>query len=195
MDKIRLHLQVNGEAREALAPVHHTLLEVLREELGLSGTKHGCELGECGTCAVLLDGQLVLSCLTLPIECEGRAIRTVEAMAVDGRLHPLQQAVIDEQAVQCGYCYNGQIIKGAELLSKNPRPTVEQIRTAMNGHLCRCGTYPRMIKAIQRASRAMASATSGGSRRIVMLLTPVEGTEQTDPWMPPMRPSIWIPGP
>src|SRR5678815_1573124 len=104
MEKIRIRLKVNGEEREVLAPVHHTLLEVLREEMALTGTKHGCELGECGTCTVLVDGRPVLSCLALPVECEGREVTTVEGLARDGVLHPLQQAFAELGAAQCGYC-------------------------------------------------------------------------------------------
>src|SRR5262249_10700552 len=110
MERTRIRLQVNGEARECLAPVHHTLLEVLREELGLPGTNHGCELGECGTCAVLLDGKPVLSCLTLPVECEGRAVVTVEGIACEGTLHPLQEAFAELGAAQCGYCTPGFLL-------------------------------------------------------------------------------------
>ena len=107
MDKMRFRLRVNGEDRDFLAPVHHTLLEVLREELGLMGTKHGCELGECGTCTVLVDGRPILSCLALPVECEGREVRTVEAMAQGGVLHPLQDEFALLGAAQCGYCIPG----------------------------------------------------------------------------------------
>ena len=155
MDKIRLRLQVNGETREALAPVHHTLLEVLREELGLLGTKHGCELGECGTCAVLLDGQLVLSCLTLPIECQGREIRTVEAMAVDGRLHPLQQAFADLGAAQCGYCTPGFLLAAESLIHDNPRPRRSEIAEALAGNLCRCTGYLKIFEAVELAAARM----------------------------------------
>jgi aerobic-type carbon monoxide dehydrogenase small subunit (CoxS/CutS family) len=145
------------------------LLYVLSNELGLQGPRFGCGLAQCGSCSVLLDGVEIRSCVTPLSTVAGKSITTLEGLpawyaqqkklASAPELHPLQQAVIDEQALQCGYCYNGQIVKGAELLSKNPQPTVEQIRTAMNGHLCRCGTYPRIIKAIQRASRVM-----GGGR-------------------------------
>jgi len=160
MDKIRLRLQVNGEAREALAPVHHTLLEVLREELGLLGTKHGCELGECGTCAVLVDGQLVLSCVTLPIECEGRAIRTVEAMAVGGRLHPLQQAFADLGAAQCGYCTPGFLLAAEELIQANPKPSRNEIAEALAGNLCRCTGYLKIFEAVELAAARMRGETA-----------------------------------
>src|SRR5262245_48502545 len=110
MEKVQIRLRGNGEERSLVAPVHHTLLEVLREELALPGTKHGCELGECGTCTVLLDGKAVLSCLTLPIECQDREIRTVEGMAVADGLHPLQQAFVELGAAQCGYCTPGFLL-------------------------------------------------------------------------------------
>jgi len=165
-----LTLSVNGAKQTVSAAPETPLLFVLRNELKLTGPRLGCGMAQCGSCSVLVDGVETRSCVTPLASVAGKSITTLEGLpawyaqqkklASAPELHPLQQAVIDEQALQCGYCYNGQIIKGAELLSKNPRPTVEQIRTAMNGHLCRCGTYPRMIKAIQRASRAIA----GGGR-------------------------------
>ena len=120
--KVLLSLTVNGETRDILAPAHKTLLEVLREDLGLTGTKHGCELGECGTCTVLLDGEPVLSCLALPLECQGRRITTVEGMAEGGRLHPLQQAFAELGAAQCGYCTPGILLTAQALLADNPAP-------------------------------------------------------------------------
>src|SRR5262249_41190614 len=136
--RIRLRLRVNGEEKEGLAPVHHSLLEVLREELGLTGTKHGCELGECGTGAVLVDGPPVLSCLTLPVECEGSAITTVEGMAEGGKLHPLQQAFADLGAAQCGYCTPGFLLASQALLAEKPSATRAEIAEALAGNLCRC---------------------------------------------------------
>jgi aerobic-type carbon monoxide dehydrogenase small subunit (CoxS/CutS family) len=163
-------LTVNQRVQNVDAAPETPLLYILSNELGLQGPRFGCGLAQCGSCSVLLDGVEIRSCVTPLSAVAGKSVTTLEGLpawyarqqklASAPELHPLQQAVIDEQALQCGYCYNGQIIKGAELLSRNPQPTVEQIRTAMNGHLCRCGTYPRMIKAIQRASRAMA----GGGR-------------------------------
>src|SRR5436309_8928300 len=138
MDKARLRLRVNGEDREVLAPVHHTLLEVLREELGLTGTKHGCELGECGTCTVLLEGRPVLSCLTLPVECEGRAVTTVEGLAQGGTLHPLQQAFAELGAAQCGYCTPGFLLVAEALLREKPDAARAEIAEALAGNLCRC---------------------------------------------------------
>jgi aerobic-type carbon monoxide dehydrogenase small subunit (CoxS/CutS family) len=166
---VATRLTVNQRVQNIDAPPETPLLYILSNELALQGPRSGCGLAQCGSCSVLVDGVEMRSCVTPLSAVAAKSITTLEGLpawysqqkrlASTPDLHPLQQAVIDEQALQCGYCYNGQIIKGAELLSKNPQPTVEQIRTAMNGHLCRCGTYPRMIKAIQRASRAM---TGGG---------------------------------
>jgi carbon-monoxide dehydrogenase small subunit len=158
MDRVRLKLRVNGEERELLAPVHHTLLEVLREELGLTGTKHGCELGECGTCTVLVDGRPLLSCLALPVECQGRAITTVEAMAEEGALHPLQQAFVELGAAQCGYCTPGFLLVARALLEENPRPSRAQIAEATAGNLCRCTGYLKIFEAIELAAERMGDA-------------------------------------
>jgi len=148
----RLTLKVNGEEVQVLAPVHKTLLEVLREELGLTGTKHGCELGECGTCTVLLDGEPVLSCLLLPVECQGREILTVEGMAVAGRLHPLQETFAELGAAQCGYCTPGILLAAKALLETNPRPSREEIRAALAGNLCRCTGYTKILDAVELAA-------------------------------------------
>jgi aerobic-type carbon monoxide dehydrogenase small subunit (CoxS/CutS family) len=150
--KTRLRLTVNGEARETLAPVHKALLEVLREDLGLTGTKHGCELGECGTCTVLLDGQPVLSCLVLPAECEAREILTVEGLAHGGRLHPLQQAFAELGAAQCGYCTPGMLLTARALLEDAPVPTRERIRAALAGNICRCTGYTKILDAVELAA-------------------------------------------
>jgi carbon-monoxide dehydrogenase small subunit len=158
MDRVRLSLEVNGERRELLAPVHHTLLEVLREELGLTGTKHGCELGECGTCTVLLDGRPVLSCVTLPLECEGREITTVEGMAAPEGLHPLQQAFVELGAAQCGYCTPGFLLVAQALLARNPRPSREEIAQSTAGNLCRCTGYLKIFEAIELAADRMTRA-------------------------------------
>ena len=159
-------LTVNQRVQDVDASPDTPLLYVLLNDLELQGPRFGCGLAQCGSCSVLVDGVETRSCVTPLSKVAGKSITTLEGLpalyakqknlASAPELHPLQKAVIDEQALQCGYCYNGQIVKGAELLSKNAQPTVEQIRTAMNGHLCRCGTYPRMIKAIQRAARVIA---------------------------------------
>ncbi len=155
--KVRLALTVNGESREVLAPVHKTLLEVLREDLGLTGTKHGCELGECGTCTVLVDGEPVLSCLALPITIEGRAIATIEGMADGSELHPLQQAFAELGAAQCGYCTPGILLTAQALLDETPTPTRDAIKEALAGNLCRCTGYTKILDAVELASIRMGA--------------------------------------
>jgi aerobic-type carbon monoxide dehydrogenase small subunit (CoxS/CutS family) len=153
--KVRVALNVNGESREALVPVHKTLLEVLREDLALTGTKHGCELGECGTCTVLVDGEPMLSCLALPVEIEGRRITTVEGMAEGGRLHPLQQAFAELGAAQCGYCTPGILLTATALLAERPSPTRHEIKEALAGNLCRCTGYTKILDAVELAALRM----------------------------------------
>jgi carbon-monoxide dehydrogenase small subunit len=161
---MRIRLKVNGEGRELLAPVHHTLLEVLREELGLAGTKHGCELGECGTCTVLLDGRPALSCLLLPVECEGREITTVEGLARPEALHPLQQAFAELGAAQCGYCTPGFLLAAEALLRERPEATREQIAEALAGNLCRCTGYLKIFEAVELAAARMREAAKEPAR-------------------------------
>ena len=151
MRAARLALTVNGEQVETLFAPYKTLLEVLREDLNLYGTKHGCELGECGACAVLLDGQPVLSCLVLGVECEGRQVVTVEGLAADGRLHPLQDAFADLGAAQCGYCTPGFLIAAKALLDADPHPTRDRIREALSSNLCRCTGYQQIFEAVEAA--------------------------------------------
>ena len=151
--KVRLTLTVNDEAIEVLVDDYKTLLEVLREDLQLTGTKHGCELGECGACAVIADGHPMLSCLMLAIECEGRRITTVEGLAEGGRLHPLQECFADLGAAQCGYCTPGILVTAKALLDREPHPTREQIREALSGNLCRCTGYQQIIEAVEAAAR------------------------------------------
>ena len=155
--KVRVALNVNGEFREALVPVHKTLLEVLREDLELTGTKHGCELGECGTCTVLVDGEPVLSCLALPIETAGRRITTVEGMAEGGQLHPLQQAFAELGAAQCGYCTPGILLTATALLARRPSPTRKDVKEALAGNLCRCTGYTKILDAVELASMRMGA--------------------------------------
>ena len=150
-----LVLAVNGERRELLAPVHKTLLEVLREELGLTGTKHGCELGECGTCTVLLDGKPALSCLLLPAQMPGRAITTIEGLARGADLHPLQQAFAELGAAQCGYCTPGILLGASALLEANAAPARDEIKQALSGNLCRCTGYVKIIEAVELAAARM----------------------------------------
>jgi aerobic-type carbon monoxide dehydrogenase small subunit (CoxS/CutS family) len=155
--KTRVSLSVNGEGREVLVPVHKTLLEVLREDLGLIGTKHGCELGECGTCTVLLDGIPILSCLALPAELQEAAITTIEGMAHGSELHPLQQAFAELGAAQCGYCTPGILLTAQALLADDPQPTRQRIREALAGNLCRCTGYTKILDAVELAALRMSS--------------------------------------
>jgi carbon-monoxide dehydrogenase small subunit len=154
-EKLRLSLIVNGEPRDILVEPYKTLLEVLREDLGLTGTKHGCELGECGACAVLLDGDLVLSCLVPAVECEQRAVTTVEALRDGPELHPLQTAFADHGAAQCGYCTPGMLVAGKWLLDRKPDATREEIAEALAGQLCRCTGYLQIYDAVESAGRVM----------------------------------------
>ena len=149
-------LLVNDELHEVYLPVHHTLLEVLREELGLTGTKHGCELGECGTCTVLVDGLPQLSCLLLPLQVEGRRVTTIEGLAKGAESHPLQTAFTDLAAAQCGYCTPGMLLAAAALLVHNPQPARIEIEEALAGNLCRCTGYAKIIEAVQLAAARMA---------------------------------------
>ncbi len=146
-------LQVNGERHELYVPVHKTLLEVLREELGLTGTKHGCELGECGACTVLVDGEPILSCLTLPVEVQGRDITTVEGLASQGVPHPLQVAFAELNAAQCGYCTPGMLMSAKALLDRTPDPSPDEVREALAGNLCRCTGYVKIVEAVRLAAR------------------------------------------
>jgi aerobic-type carbon monoxide dehydrogenase small subunit (CoxS/CutS family) len=164
-----LTIKVNGRTVPVAATPDTPLLYVLTNELELKGPRFGCGLAQCGSCSVLADGKEIRSCVT-PVEAvAGKAITTLEGLpalyaaqkglAQAPALHPLQQAFIDEQSLHCGYCYNGMTIKGSELLAENPKPTEAQIRAHMNGHLCRCGTYPRVMKAIQLAAAKIAGET------------------------------------
>lgn len=154
--KILLRLRVNGETREVATEINKTLLEVLREDLALTGTKHGCELGECGTCAVLVDGKPVLSCLMLGIEAVHAEVTTVEGMMQNGKPHPLQNAFADLGAAQCGYCIPGILLTAQALLDDNPQPTRDEIRQALSGNLCRCTGYTKILQAVELAAKEMA---------------------------------------
>ena len=155
VERVVLALDVNGESRQLLLPVHKTLLEVLREDMQLTGTKHGCELGECGTCTVLIDGKPHLSCLVLPVQVEGRAIMTIEGMAAGSTLHPLQVAFAELGAAQCGYCSPGILLSARHLLDQNPQPTRQEIKEALAGNLCRCTGYMKIVEAVELAARRM----------------------------------------
>ena len=154
-DRVHLRLNVNGEDTPVSFAPYKTLLEVLREDLGLTGTKHGCELGECGTCTVLVDGVPVLSCLVLGLACAGRGVKTVEGMAAAGRLHPLQDAFAQLGAAQCGYCTPAFLLAAEALLASNPAPTRDDIRQALAGNLCRCTGYIKIYEAVELAAARM----------------------------------------
>jgi aerobic-type carbon monoxide dehydrogenase small subunit (CoxS/CutS family) len=153
--KAHVGFHVNGERVEVAFAPHKTLLEVLREDLALTGTKHGCELGECGTCAVLVDGKPVLSCLYLGLECEGRRVETVEGMASPAGLHPLQRAFAELGAAQCGYCTPGFLLTAKALLDANGSPTLPEIKEALAGNLCRCTGYVKIFEAVELAAAWM----------------------------------------
>lgn len=159
--RARLSFQVNGEPQELLFEPYKTLLEVLREDLNLTGTKHGCELGECGACAVLIDGAPVLSCLELALECEGRNVETIEGLARGAELHPLQAAFADLGAAQCGYCTPAMLLTAKALLEEEPDPGRERIKSALSGNLCRCTGYQQIYEAVEEAAQRMRVAGAG----------------------------------
>jgi carbon-monoxide dehydrogenase small subunit len=148
-------LTVNGNRVEAEVDSRVTLAEFLREELGLTGTKVGCNRGECGSCTVILDGNAVYSCTVLAVEAEGREVLTIEGLGKEGKLHPLQEAFVEHDALQCGYCTPGMLMSLKALLERNPHPTEEDVRNAIDGNLCRCGCYPNIIEATVAASEKM----------------------------------------
>ena len=153
-----MKITVNGTAYEVADEPDRPLLWVLRDELGLTGTKFGCGVGICGACDVHLDGNVVRSCITPLSAVKGKAIRTIEGLANEGDLHPVQQAFLDEQVHQCGWCMSGQIMRAVALLEENPNPTEEEIIAGMNANYCRCGAYGRIKRAVARAAAAMAAA-------------------------------------
>jgi len=153
--KAKVGFVCNGEAVEVAFAPHKTLLEVLREDMNLTGTKHGCELGECGACAVLVDGTPVLSCLALALDCEGKAIETVEGLADGSKLHPLQAAFADLGGAQCGYCTPGILMTAKALLEKEPNPGRDRIKEAISGNLCRCTGYQQIYESIEEGARRM----------------------------------------
>jgi carbon-monoxide dehydrogenase small subunit len=155
VSRIALTLRINGEAYDVLTEPHRTLLDVLRADLGLMGTKENCLEAECGVCSVLLDGQVVNSCILLAAQCQGREILTIEGLARDGVLHPLQQAFIDHGAVQCGYCIPGMILSAKALLDENPSPDEAEVRAGLAGNLCRCTGYQKIVDAVLAAARAL----------------------------------------
>ena len=153
--KAHIRFVLNGEVSEVAFAPHKTLLEVLREDLALTGTKHGCELGECGTCTVLVDGKSILSCLMLGLDAEGRSVETVEGMAEGATLHPLQETFADTGAAQCGYCSPGFMLAAKELIAKLPNPSRDEIKEALSGNLCRCTGYIKIYEAVELAAAKM----------------------------------------
>jgi xanthine dehydrogenase YagT iron-sulfur-binding subunit len=151
---VSVTLTINGSAQALVLDPRSTLLDVLREHLDLTGTKKGCDQGQCGACTVLIDGRRVVSCLTLAVTKDGSSITTIEGLANNGKLHPLQQAFIDHDAFQCGYCTPGQICSAAGLIAEGRAKTAEEIRELMSGNICRCGAYPNIVAAIQQAMGA-----------------------------------------
>jgi aerobic-type carbon monoxide dehydrogenase small subunit (CoxS/CutS family) len=153
-----MRLIVNGAAHDVSVPVHETLLVTLRERLELTGTKLVCGRAECGACTVLLDGRVVYSCLTLTAACTEKKITTIEGVGRAGALHPMQQAFVDQDALQCGFCTPGQVLAAISLLESNPNPTEADVRRGMSGNLCRCGAYPKIVRAVM----SVAHGDTGG---------------------------------
>ncbi len=152
MSEVQVSLEVNGQVHDLTVPSHRTLLDVLREDLDLTGSKRGCDRGECGSCTVLLDGKPVYSCITLVGQVRGRAVVTVEGLASDGQLDPVQQAFLDEDGGQCGFCTPGFLISARALLDANPEPSDAEIREALSGNLCRCNAYSRILQSVRTAA-------------------------------------------
>jgi len=151
-----IQLSVNGESVEVAVEPNRTLLQLLREDLGLTGAKHGCGLGDCGACTVIMDGKPVNSCLVLAVQAAGREILTIEGLAENGKLHPIQEAFVEKGAIQCGFCSPGMILSAKALLDENPRPTDLEIRMAISGNLCRCTGYQKIVEAVQAAAEMMS---------------------------------------
>lgn len=160
MRKMQINLMVNGEPYELLVEPRQTLLEVLREDLGLTGTKRGCGTGDCGACTVLVDGRAVTSCLLLAVDASGKEVLTIEGVAVNGRLHPIQEAFLEHGGVQCGFCTPGMIMSAKALLDAGPKPSEEEVRYAIAGNLCRCTGYVKIVESILAAAEKMRD--SGG---------------------------------
>ena len=165
--KTQVQFALNGEQIEVAFAPHKTLLEVLREDLALTGTKHGCELGECGTCTVLVDGLPILSCLALGVDMDGRLVTTIEGLADGSELHPLQQTFADLGAAQCGYCTPGFLLTAKELLETNPQPSRDEIREALSGNLCRCTGYIKIYEAVELAAARMRGEEAEPARETI----------------------------
>ncbi len=149
--KHQIEITVNGDAHHLLVEAHQTLLDVIRDLIGFTGTKSGCEMGECGACTVVMNGDAVNSCLVLALEADGTEIRTIEGMAQGDKLHPVQESFVENGAIQCGYCTSGMVMASTALLDKNPKADIEAIRKGLRGNLCRCTGYTKIIKAVESA--------------------------------------------
>lgn len=165
MSGVHVSTTVNGDAVEYVCPAGETLLDVLRDRLGLIGAKEGCGTGDCGACSVTIDGQLVCSCLVLGAEVEGREVGTVEGLAQNGKLHPLQEQFINNAALQCGICTPGFLVAAKALLDNNPKPTEEEIRYALAGNLCRCTGYDKIVRAVDAAAKDLAREAKKSKKR------------------------------
>ena len=163
-EKHKIRLKVNGAWREAETRPDRLLLDMLREELGLTGTKKGCAEGACGACTVIMNGRPVLSCLIPALKANGTEIITIEGLAEEGRLHPLQQAFLEEGAVQCGYCTPGMLLSAKALLDENPEPSIEDVKRAISGNLCRCTGYTKIVRAVRAAAEAMRGRDPGEAK-------------------------------
>lgn len=161
-----LRLTVNNREYELLVPANKTLLDVLRDDLGLTGTKRGCDSGECGACTVLFEGIPILACLTLAYEVDGRKVQTIEGVTKDGELHPVQKAFIENGAIQCGFCTPGMALSAIALLESNPTPSIDEIKKGISGNLCRCTGYKRIIEAIKRATRGPGRLRMGKGKTL-----------------------------
>ncbi len=155
-EKVSVRILVNGKEETVFIEPRRTLLDILRKDLGLTGTKKGCDEGTCGACTVLADGKAIYACLVLAVDCAGRSIETIEGLEKKGRLHPVQQAFIENDAFQCGFCTPGQVMSVKALLEADPNPDEEKIRRTMAGNICRCGAYPKIFRAVARAAKLRA---------------------------------------
>lgn len=165
MKTVSIEFTLNGAKTKVAVPANMTLVHLLREELGLTGTKIGCDKGECGACAVLIDGKSMNSCLVLAAQVDGKEVTTIEGLENEGKLHPIQEAFIEEGAIQCGYCTPGMVISAKALLDRNPDPTDDEIKTGISGNLCRCTGYTKIVNAVRSAAQKLKNAGGGGETR------------------------------
>ncbi|MDP8248826.1 MAG: (2Fe-2S)-binding protein [Candidatus Tritonobacter lacicola] len=165
MKTVNIEFTLNGAKTKVTVPANMTLVHLLRKELGLTGTKIGCDKGECGACAVLINGKSMNSCLVLAAQVDGKEVTTIEGLENEGKLHPIQEAFIEEGAIQCGYCTPGMVISAKFLLDRNPDPTDDEIKTGISGNLCRCTGYTKIVNAVRAAAQKLKNAGGGGETR------------------------------